>query len=244
VVTRSQENVNQSDLLKLYDCARELRKGVPLQYILGMAEFYGLKFVVNPHVLIPRPETEEMAEKLIRDNAAAEKILDIGTGSGCIPITIKKNLPRAAVYACDISTEAIEVARQNAHMNGVNVGFFRADALQPETISEQSREKMDVIVSNPPYVLDAEKSEMAPNVTQHEPHLALFVSGQDPIIFYRKIIDLCRVQLNNRGKLYFELNQLTAETVKDYAKSTGMFENVELVKDMSGATRFMIAIKK
>ena len=244
VVTRSEENVNQSDLLKLYNCAKALRKGIPLQYILGVAEFYNLNFKVNPDVLIPRPETEELVDRVIRENAEAAQILDIGTGSGCIPVSIKKNIPSARVYCCDISTKAIGVARENARMNGVNVEFFTADALQPETISKQLAEKMDVIVSNPPYILEDEKSEMAPHVTDHEPHLALFVGGKDPVIFYRRIIDLCRVQLNNRGRLYFELNPLTAETVSEYARGTGMFEKAELLKDMSGATRFMTATKK
>jgi release factor glutamine methyltransferase len=237
---RMEDNINQSDLLNLYDCAKDLAKGKPLQYILGEAWFYGLKFSVNEHVLIPRPETEELTEIMITENPAALSILDIGTGSGCIAISLKKNLPHCKVSACDLSEEALETANANAAINHCEVHFFKTDILSDEALQEN----YDVIVSNPPYILETEKKGMSEVVLSNEPHSALFVKGNDPILFYRKITDLCSRHLSPGGKLYFELNPLTAADVQSYCDKSGLFESTKLIKDMSGNTRFFKAIKK
>ncbi|WP_317898398.1 peptide chain release factor N(5)-glutamine methyltransferase [Aurantibacillus circumpalustris] len=233
-----EENINQSDLLKLYDCAKDLKKHIPLQYILGETWFYNLKFKVNKHVLIPRPETEELVELVLKENKGNLSILDIGTGSGCIPITLKNNLKESAVSACDISKDALDLAKKNAELNETTIDFFATDILK-----NQINNQFDIIISNPPYIKEKEKELMEKNVLDHEPHLALFVKGEDSIIFYKKIIDLCSTSLSKKGKLYFELNPLTAEAVEEYAKNSNLFENTHLIKDMSGALRFFKGIK-
>jgi len=237
------ENINQSDLIKIYDCAKALKKNIPIQYVLGEAWFYNLRFKVNPHVLIPRPETEELVDLVIKENKGLLSALDLGTGSGCIPITIKHHLPAAAVFACDISKDALSVARQNALRNNAEVTFFEGDILHLESIQQHVPHKAEVIVSNPPYIKASEKAGMEKHVLEQEPHLALFVEGEDPIIFYKKGIDLCRHTLASKGKLYFELNPLTATSVKDYAETSKLFESVTLIKDMSGNMRFLKAVK-
>jgi release factor glutamine methyltransferase len=233
MVLKGDENINQSDLLKLYDCVKDLKKQVPLQYILKEAWFYNLKFYVNRNVLIPRPETEELVDLIIKENKNAKSFLDLGTGSGCIPISIKKNIPSANVSGCDISTTALKVARKNAEDNQTEIHFFERDVL-----SENFSGTFDVIVSNPPYIKKEEAGSLSKQVIEHEPHLALF-TGNDDIIFYKKIIDLCNTVLNKKGLLYFELNPLTAEKVKDYAHTSNLFSSAELLKDMSGNLRFL-----
>jgi release factor glutamine methyltransferase len=237
------DNINQSDLLKLYDCAKALKSNVPLQYILKEAWFYDLKFYVDPHVLIPRPETEELVDFVIKENKKARSFFDVGTGSGCIPVTIKKNIPHAEVFACDISDRALKIAKKNADNNEVVVGLLELDILKVSNLENKTGGTFDVIVSNPPYIQLSEKETLGKHVAEHEPDLALFVNNGDPIIFYKKIIDLCHTGLNSQGRLYFELNPLTANMVKDYANLSGIFENVEILKDMSGNTRFLRAVK-
>jgi release factor glutamine methyltransferase len=238
------ENVNQSDLIKLYDCCKDLKKHIPLQYILKETWFYNLPFFVDKYVLIPRPETEELVELVLKENKAPKSVLDIGTGSGCIPVAIKKNLPAVQVFACDISGEALEVAKKNARTNNMEVEFFKIDILKAKNLEKNIQDPVEIIISNPPYIKKGEKSAMEKNVLDNEPHLALFVEGNDEIIFYRKIIDLCSSALSSKGKLYFELNPLTASDVKVYADHSKQFEKVELVKDMSGAVRFLKAVRK
>jgi release factor glutamine methyltransferase len=242
LITKAGNNLNQSDLLKLYDCAKELKKGKPLQYVLGSVPFYNTTISVNKDVLIPRPETEELTDMLVKENPEACRFLDICTGSGCIPVAIKKNLPAASVSACDISEPALRTAEQNALSNGTLVYFFKCDVLSPDTLPV--KEKYDVIISNPPYVKENEKNGISPQVLDNEPHLALFVKDDDPIIFYKKIIDLCGDFLQPAGRLYFELNPLTAEDVRDYAASSGYFNNINLLCDMSGNLRFFKAFRK
>jgi len=243
LLQKIEENINQSDLLKLYDCAKGLKKNIPLQYLLGETIFYDLKFKVNEHVLIPRPETEELVDMVLKENKTASSLLDIGTGSGCIPITFKKNLPQSEVLACDISTEALSLAKRNAEINNSPVHFFEANVLEDGQVEKKAAKTFDIIISNPPYIKKSEKKQMHPNVLDHEPHLALFVSGPDAIIFYKKIVDLCANALAKKGKLYFELNPLTANEVDAYAKASGLFETTYLIKDMSGALRFLKAVK-
>lgn len=243
VVSKKKENLNQSDLLKLYFCCKELKKNAPIQYILKEAWFYNLKFYVNPNVLIPRPETEELVDHILKENQQATSFLDIGTGSGCIPIAIKKNLKNSNVSGCDISHSALEVAIKNAELNKTEVHFIEVDILNEQESSKKIETTFDVIISNPPYIKADEKNSLSEHVINNEPHLALFVNGQDDIIFYKKIIDLCQHKLNAKGKLYFELNPLTAQNVLDYANASKQFVKVELIKDMSGKMRFLRAEK-
>lgn len=243
ILKKKQENINQSDLLKLYFCCKDLKKNIPVQYILQEAWFYNLKFYVDKHVLIPRPETEELVDYILKENKNAKTYLDVGTGSGCIPVTIKKNNPSSSVYACDISTDALALAKKNAALNETEISFFLADALNTEQLLQKTETNFDVIISNPPYIKYSEKELMTPSVLDNEPHLALFVEGDDTIIFYKKIIDLCKYKLNNNGKLYFEVNPLTADNVKEYSLKSKLFKKVELLKDLSGKVRFLSAEK-
>jgi len=223
---------------KLLSVLSELQIGKPVQYVLGKAHFYGLVFKVNEHVLIPRPETEELVDWIITDNnskltAGNLKILDIGTGSGCIPVTLKKHLSQAQVSTLDVSAEAISVATQNAIQIGVEVSFIEADILNFD-----SELKFDVIVSNPPYIRLLEKEEMHENVLANEPHLALFVSDEDPLIFYKAIAGFAQSNLNPNGKLYLEINEYLGKETIDILSSKG-FIDIELRKDMQGKDRMV-----
>jgi release factor glutamine methyltransferase len=238
------DRINQSEIIKIYDVVNELKTHKPIQYILGKSEFYHLPFQVNQHTLIPRPETEELVDMIIKDfsklyKVSNAKIIDIGTGSGCIPIALKKHFSFADISGVDISESALEIAIKNAHLNSVEVDFFKLDILD-SAISLTSG--YDVIVSNPPYVLSSEMLDA--RVHDFEPHLALYVENNDPILFYKKIIDFCDKSLNSKGLLYFELNPLRAEEVKNYADTSNLFIFTELIADMSGKTRFLKAQKK
>lgn len=248
-----EENVNQSDVLKIYDACKALQKEIPIQYILKQAFFYDSFFYVNSSVLIPRPETEELVELVITDYNQKKglgvqspitnhllSILDIGTGSGCIPITLKKNIPKAIVSAIDISEEALLVATKNAHTQQVDILFIQQNILNIDD-SVFPHAAFDIIVSNPPYVLKSEALQMTKQVLQHEPHVALFVDDSDPIIFYKHIIDFCKNYLKPTGTLYFELNPLYAEAVNNYAIDSKLFIFSSLLTDMSGKQRFLKA---
>jgi release factor glutamine methyltransferase len=217
----------------------ELKKEIPIQYLLGSTSFYGLDFEVNPNVLIPRPETEELVEWIIRNNSKIEKfkdlkILDIGTGSGCIAISLAKNLPNATVSAIDVSEKALATAKKNAQNNSVNVAFINQNILQTEDLKQQ----FDIIVSNPPYVRNLEKEEIKKNVLDNEPHLALFVEDEDALIFYKKIAQLAQKNLTANGMLFFEINQyLGPETVALLEEL--QFKDIELRKDMYGNDRMI-----
>nr|WP_309760274.1 peptide chain release factor N(5)-glutamine methyltransferase [Flavobacterium sp.] len=217
----------------------ELKKEIPIQYLLGSTSFYGLDFEVNPNVLIPRPETEELVEWIIRNNSKIEKpkdlkILDIGTGSGCIAISLAKNLPNATVSAIDVSEKALATAKKNAQNNTVNVSFINQNILQTENLGQQ----FDIIVSNPPYVRNLEKEEIKKNVLDNEPHLALFVEDEDALIFYKKIAQLAQKNLTANGMLFFEINQyLGSETVALLEEL--QFKDIELRKDMYGNDRMI-----
>lgn len=241
------ENINQSNLINIYNAGVELKKGTPIQYILKEAYFYNLKFNVNSSTLIPRPETEELVDLIIKEfkqetkNNQTLNILDIGTGSGCIPITLKKHLPHAKVVGIDISEEALEVAKSNSIKNNVEVEFLKLNILS-QLITHNST--FNTIVSNPPYVLNSEAQQMDARVLEHEPHLALFVEDNDPIIFYKRIIDLCSKHLEEKGWLFFELNPLYVTSVKNYANDCKIFNFTEILNDMSGKQRFLKAQKK
>ncbi|TDW48520.1 release factor glutamine methyltransferase [Flavobacterium sp. 270] len=220
----------------------ELKKEVPIQYLLGKTSFYSLDFEVNENVLIPRPETEELVEWIINENSKTDKskklkILDIGTGSGCIAISLAKNLPNAEVYAIDVSKKAIETAKRNAIRNNVEVTFVFQDILE----LEQLRCTFDIIVSNPPYVRNLEKEEIKKNVLDYEPHLALFVEDSDALIFYRKIAELAQKSLLENGQLYFEINQYLGKETADLLEKL-QFENIEIRKDIYDNDR-MISCK-
>ncbi|SHJ04219.1 peptide chain release factor N(5)-glutamine methyltransferase [Aquimarina spongiae] len=202
----------------------------PVQYIIGDTEFFGLSFLVNENVLIPRPETEELVDWILKDHLGVAyelKILDIGTGSGCIAITLAKNLPNAKVYAIDVSEKALALAKQNADKNQVKIEFIQLDVLKEE-IDEAN---FDIVVSNPPYVRELEKTEMKTNVLENEPALALFVSNDDPLIFYRRISVLSKQLLTEHGRLYFEINQYLGAETKELIDKL-QFNTVTLRKDI------------
>lgn len=216
----------------------QLKKGIPIQYVLGEADFYQLKFKVNEHVLIPRPETEELVYLILQDAKINQpkSIIDIGTGSGCIPITLKKHLPNTAINAIDVSETAIAVAKENALKNKVEIDFTIADALHLEPKNFQ---KFDVIVSNPPYIALSEMEDMEANVTKHEPHLALFVEDENPLIFYQKIADFALTNLQQNGVLYFEINQALAQETQKLLEQKGFI--TEIIKDINQNDRMIKA---
>ncbi len=220
----------------------QLKQEIPIQYLLGTTEFFGLPFTVNDNVLIPRPETEELVDWIIKEEKKIEgqkaiKILDIGTGSGCIAISLAKNIPNSRVFAIDVSAKALEVARKNAEINSVSVTFLKKNILETDDLLEQ----FDIIVSNPPYVRNLEKQEIKKNVLDNEPHLALFVEDFDALVFYRKIISLAMKNLNEDGQLFFEINQyLGSEMIAILQEND--FESVELRKDIYGNDRMTRAV--
>lgn len=216
-----------------------LMEGEPVQYVLGRAEFSGRWFNVRPGVLIPRPETEELCAWITADSKASgsPKVLDIGTGSGCIAITLQLDMPESRVTAWDISADALDVARENAQQLGANVSFVRQDALNAKPEGE-----WDVIVSNPPYICEKEKKDMAVNVLEHEPHTALFVPDADPLLFYRAVTRLAVQTLNKGGRLYFEINPIYADDTCRMMRAEGM-EAVELRSDMYGKQRMAKGVK-
>lgn len=232
--------LSEEEMAKWNAVLAGLEKQRPIQYIFGRAHFYGLEFEVNENTLIPRPETEELVEWVIKENEhmGKIKILDIGTGSGCIAISLAKNLPMAEVSAIDVSEKALYVAKKNASTNGVEVHFLLMSILETEELPIT----YDVIVSNPPYVRELEKAEIRPNVLEYEPHLALFVENNDPLLFYRKIALLAKAGLAENGMLYFEINQYLGNETVEMLESYG-FRNVTLRKDIYGNDRMVLALR-
>ncbi len=230
----------ESELVKVIHCVKRLQKQEPLAHILGVTEFYGLPFLVNQHTLIPRPETEELVDWILHDYPQrCPKILEIGTGSGCIPIVLKKHLTTSEIASYDISEEALEVAKRNAERNQVVVNFQKVDVLNASFAADTT---WDIIVSNPPYIAQKEFDSMDTNVTNYEPHLALFVSDDDPLIFYRKIAEIGLQHLSQGGAIYVEINQyLSAQTVTLF-QSMG-FSQVVLQQDINGNDRMIKAQK-
>lgn len=228
------KRLTESDLLQFIYCVKGLKKGKPIQCILGETEFYGIMFQVSPDVLIPRPETEELVEWILTESSNNPiSCIDIGTGSGCIPITLKKKLSNADIYGLDVSEKAIEVARQNALNNNVEVNFLRKDILEETNLNQT----FDVIVSNPPYIPIAEKEGMMKRVTDFEPGLALFVPAKNPFLFYDAILSFSVYHLKQDGALYFEMHEEYASEYAEQCKK--LFEKVELRKDMSGKPRML-----
>ena len=253
IVLKSDFKITQETLNLLQSATKQLEQEVPLQYIIGKTEFYGLPFVVNKHVLIPRPETEELVACVVSESSRFKtfntstkqttetkqlKILDIGTGSGCIPISLKKQLPFAKISAIDISEEALSVAKKNAVLNNVDIHFILQDILKTVALDQH----YDIIISNPPYVRELEKKELKNNVLKNEPHVALFVENDNPLIFYAKIAELAKKYLNKNGLLFFEINQYLGTETIDLVNKKGL-KNIQLKKDMFGNDRIIVASK-
>ena len=233
------EILNQNERSEIDEIILRLKNHEPIQYILGETEFYGLPFNTVPEVLIPRPETEEMVQWIIQENKLAEPaILDIGTGTGCIAISLQKNIPNSTVLACDISPACLETARRNAKLNSTEIAVIEYDILnfKPETEFPE----LDIIVSNPPYVRETEKFLMEKNVLEYEPELALFVPDENPLIFYERIADFAQVHLNKGGRLYFEINEAFGKECLDILQDKG-FSEVNLKKDINGKDRMIRA---
>ncbi len=233
------KELSASEITGFMNALKQLKKQEPIQYIIGHTSFYGLNFDVNHHVLIPRPETEELVDWMIKNLHKTKRpvnILDIGTGSGCIAVSLAKNLSQANVYAIDVSKEAILVAKENAKKNQVVVSFIQSDILKTEDLPMH----FDVIVSNPPYVRELEKKEMQLNVLNNEPALALFVADDNPLIFYKRITELAKRNLTPGGSLYFEINQYLGLETKNMIKASG-FKSVILRKDVYNNERMIHA---
>lgn len=238
------KELSDTEKSEIKEIIEQLKKHKPLQYILGKADFYGRTFRVNPSVLIPRPETEELIEQICNDvDKEAEKpvtLLDIGTGSGCIAVTLAKELPRADVVAIDVSPDALETARENARTLHASVTFILCDILDTERAEAGIPFLFDVIVSNPPYVMEREKEAMEANVLKYEPPLALFVSDNDPLLFYRAIARFGRKKLRKGGRLYFEINALCGLDTVRLLEQEG-YHSIQLIRDLSGKDRMVKA---
>ena len=267
--------ISDVKLSELKIIIKRLQKEEPIQYILGKTEFYGLPFMVDENTLIPRPETEELVAWIVKEvqekriknkdvitniNKKSLSILDIGTGSGCIPISLSKNLENVFISAIDISKKALKIAEQNAVLNNAYINFIEMDILKSDSLnviankmkqSQNKKEiispkilgddmKFDIIVSNPPYVRELEKVEIKNNVLENEPHLALFVDDENPLVFYKKIANLAKQHLSKNGLLFFEINQyLGTETIKMLAQKG--FTGIHLKKDLFGNDRMIKA---
>lgn len=241
VALQRDKEISEAKLAEFKNAEQRLLKHEPIQHIIGESEFFGLKFKVSSDVLVPRPETEELVRWILDDLEAENqqiKLLDIGTGSGCIAISLAKNLPDAKVFALDISEKALETAKMNAQSNQVEIGFTEKNIL----LTDQLEEQYNLIVSNPPYVRDLEKAEMQANVLKYEPETALYVRDQDPLIFYRKITQLAQKALQPGGKLYFEINQYLGPETEKLLQEFGF--KTELRKDIYGNFRMLKGVKE
>ena len=240
LVLHPNETLSDENLQKWNQFLSKLMLGKPIQYILGTTEFYGLPFIVNENVLIPRPETEELIDWILEDFQQKDEIsiLEIGSGSGCIPIVLNAKMPQAKIVSWDVSEKALETAQKNNQLNKTKVAFELQDILKVENIPFS----VDVIVSNPPYVQITEQAEMKKNVLDFEPHLALFVPENDPLLFYRKIGTLAWQHLNKNGALYFEINQYLGNETMELLRAIG-FQNLELRKDFMKNDRMIKAMK-
>lgn len=242
-ILQKEDELDKAATEKLDRALKELLQYRPVQYVIGEAWFYKLKLKVNEQVLIPRPETEELVEWMINSavssGLAGSSILDIGTGSGCIAVALKKNLPSFRVSAIDISEQALAVAKENAALYNEEIDFLRMDILKSQQTA--ALPSFDIMVSNPPYVKQSEKNTMRKNVLDYEPHSALFVPDEDALKFYRAIVIVAKEKLNPGGRLFFEINESLGETVAGLLREKG-FAGIELRKDLSGKDRMVRAV--
>lgn len=239
VVLNPGKIVSEQELLKIEFAVKDLLNNKPIQYILGKAEFYDMTFEVSPDVLIPRPETEELVDLILKENTVSSEIaiLDVGTGSGCIAISLKKHLQNSAVTAIDISPGALDVAGKNAQLNNVIINFRQIDFL--DNNQRKKLPEFDIIVSNPPYVRRSEKKQMKRNVLDYEPDAALFVDDEDPLRFYVAIAEFAKEHLKMNGKIYCEINQYLGDKTTKAFTDRG-FEKVNIIEDINGNERFLV----
>jgi release factor glutamine methyltransferase len=236
LITNKSQIIPQEQIKFLDAALHRLHAYEPIQYILGKVDFYGLQFEINPSALIPRQETEELVDMVLKETEGNNpKILDIGTGSGCIALSLKSNMPKAKVDALDNSELALAIAVENSRNLELNVHFHHIDILHEAILPGD----YDIIVSNPPYVTETDKSVMGENVIEYEPHNALFVPNEAPLIFYDCIVELAALHLHQNGKLYFEINESLGSQVKTLLSESG-FQNVRIIKDLNGKDRFAI----
>ncbi len=239
VLAYPETKVPNSDYKRIMEIVERLKKNEPIQYIIGKTEFYDLNFEVAPAVLIPRPETEELVHWIISDNSFGNtKLLDIGTGSGCIAISLAKNIVNSTICAVDVSADAINIAKKNAQLNKVEISFLQHDILQVDYSCLPK--DLNIIVSNPPYVTNEQKKAMQKNVLDYEPALALFVPDNDPLLFYRRIAEIGMDLLVNNGALYFEINEEYGNELKSLLLEIG-YSNVFLKADINGKHRMIKA---
>ena len=242
MVIEKSRRLTESEMYFIQRSLMRLKRQEPLQYIIGSTNFFGYDFKVDPSVLIPRPETEELVDWILKNNKELNRqisILDIGTGSGCIAISLKKNLNNAEVYAVDISTEALKIAIDNATSLNADIDIEQLDILDEEAC--EFMPNFDIIVSNPPYVTPEDREKMQPNVVDYEPSLALFVEEDDPLLYYREVISFSHDHLNKGGSLYFECNESNANQVAGMLKTNG-FKDVQVRKDMQGKDRMVLGV--
>lgn len=240
VLINPEKTVNESELLKIHKAIKDLENYKPIQYILGKTEFYGIPITVNPSVLIPRPETEELVELILKENKNDDNtsIIDIGTGSGCIAIALKNHLSNAEVFAIDVSGNILNVAKNNSELNNTHITFKQFNILTNSHIS--TFPKFDIIVSNPPYVRKSEKTQMHNNVLSYEPAKALFVDDDNPLLFYKAISDFAKIHLKPLGKIYCEINQYLGKETSDLFLNEG-FKHLKIIKDINGNDRILKA---
>lgn len=240
IFSDSDKTISENDFLKIVSIVNRLQNNEPIQYIFGETEFFGLSFLVTNDVLIPRPETEELVEWILSNSSPTlpYRILDIGTGSGCIAVSLAKNLPNAIILAIDISNKALSVAEKNAEKNSVVVHFEQVDILKNDFTFPFG--KFDIIVSNPPYIMESEKINMKKNVLEYEPEKALFVPDNNPLLFYKRIAEFSKMKLNKNGSVHFEINSAFGKETVNMLKKTG-YNEVILKKDISGKDRMVYA---
>ena len=240
VLASPDEHITGRQARKIIAITGELKTGKPLQYILGETSFYNCIIKVSPDVLIPRPETEEMVDMIIKENRDFRgKILDAGTGSGCIAVALSVNLPGSRVVGIDKSEEAIKMAEVNAGLNNSPASFLVSDIFNPDL---RSVGNIDLIVSNPPYVRESEKIHIAKNVIDHEPHSALFVPDSDPLVYYHAILEIAEIVLIPGGKIYFEINEAMGVAMAELVNSSG-YSDVAVIKDINEKDRFIKGIR-
>lgn len=239
IVLAQDVRLSESEILIMLGAIKQLKKQVPIQYIIGHCEFYGLEILCDERALIPRPETEELVDWICTSHHDCGSILDIGTGTGCIPLAIKSKNTNCAVHAMDVSTEALELARSNAIHNKLDIHFHKDDILNPQ--GEYSR--VEIIASNPPYIQEREKAAMNRNVLDYEPELALFVPDMDPLKFYKAVMDFAIQNLAENGWVYFEINEAYGKETADLMEASG-FQSIEIKKDLNGKDRMVRGQRK